>query len=912
MKNQLTTAILVASVPLLLVLLLGCGPADSPPARTSSTQEGETTGTKAFFATPKKDIAQLGEALNATDLGNTRRAVLIGIDQYSNLPDLRFCGKDVAALSGQLVLSGFSQEAIKVLSNGSNDAQLLPTKTNIQEQLATTFAATQPGDLLLVVFSGHGVRVDGKSYLCPSEADGDGENADTKTLLPLDWVYAAMQKTPAAVKMLLVDACQNVVEGTSKAGFGEKPDREELAKRKATREKATRFLRSLENPPQGLLLLTACAPGEFSQESPDLGHGVYIHFLLRALAGHADTNGDGYVSLREMELYAARETEKYVQEKYLLLQRPTLHGTLAGNVIFAKCALGKKFSIPDDVATLDEGVRRAAQDAVITLRKGKHTLKQRIVVSKRVSIAGEGDNPEDVILHCLGKDGGLLFDADEVTLSSLSVEADAGDAITIRSGKSRLHNVVVSTKGKSLDPQEEVLAGIKIIGEKSVPKISNCTVKNCGSAGIYLADKCAPTLERTNISNCDPGILSVSGARGNFIDCEIARNCRFNLYSLASESTFSNCQFLEGAGIGAFCGTGTKGLFAKCRFVNNRGHSISLTRESAPVFTGCHISDGARAGVYTSEQAKGEFTNCDIRGNAEQNVLIESRSNPNFSKCRIFDGKEVGVAVFDEGLGTFDECVLHNNKLPNLVVAAKGHPKLNNSRIYDGGNDGVYVPDEGNVTLNNCFVFNNAREGVNISGGKATLTDCNIYLNASTGVQVKNKGMATLSGSSVYSSGNAEVAAFEGGKVKATNCKIYYGKGHGVYVSDDGAAQFVDSKIYENQQAGVFLINGGEATLERCQINDGKQAGICVVEKGKGVVEKSTLSGNTETAIFAAAGGTVQVSDCTIAKSKQGVHLLTGGNGRFESVTFDAISGADWKIENSAGKVEKVGEEGEE
>ena len=55
---------------------------------------------------------------------------------------------------------------------------------------------------MIVCFSGHGVHLDGKSYLCPPEDRLD----DPKTLIPLDDVYEQLRNCPAMLKLFIVDA----------------------------------------------------------------------------------------------------------------------------------------------------------------------------------------------------------------------------------------------------------------------------------------------------------------------------------------------------------------------------------------------------------------------------------------------------------------------------------------------------------------------------------------------------------------------------------------------------------------------------------------------------------------------------------------------------------------------------------
>ncbi len=148
-------------------------------------------------------------------------------------------------------------------------------------------------DFIVVGFSGHGVHLKGKSYLCP----GDAKLDDPQSLIPLDSVYEMLQQSPAVLKLLLVDACRNDPRLDGERSF-------------APTEGTRQFATSLEQPPRGILLMTSCVPGEIAREEKEFGHGVFMHFLLDGLRGKADEDSSGGVSLIEAYRYAETRTPR--------------------------------------------------------------------------------------------------------------------------------------------------------------------------------------------------------------------------------------------------------------------------------------------------------------------------------------------------------------------------------------------------------------------------------------------------------------------------------------------------------------------------------------------------------------------------------------------------------------------------
>ncbi|MEO8496185.1 MAG: caspase family protein [Planctomycetota bacterium] len=101
------------------------------------------------------------------------------------------------------------------------------------------------------------MHLDGTSYFCPIDARLD--RADS--LLSLEKLYRLLALSPADVKLMLVDACRN--------------DPRPGGTKDLTAE-SMKLAESLDKPPQGILVLSSCAPGQVAVEGPDLGHGVFM------------------------------------------------------------------------------------------------------------------------------------------------------------------------------------------------------------------------------------------------------------------------------------------------------------------------------------------------------------------------------------------------------------------------------------------------------------------------------------------------------------------------------------------------------------------------------------------------------------------------------------------------------------
>jgi hypothetical protein len=248
-----------------------------------------------------------------------RWAVLIGVDDYNEAQDLKYCAADQRSLREQLIVSGFSDDQVFLLVDRAAEPKYLPFKSNIEKQLGLVLNLLEEGDLVVVALSGHGVHLDGKSYFCPMDADPD----DPQTLVSLDDLYRRFDESAAALTVLIVDACRNDPR---------LPNRRS-ADKLSPRDEAKRFTLSLEEPPQGVVLLNSCTAGEMSYEDHELKHGIFMHYVLEGLGGSADADADGRISIQELSRFANVKTKSYVARKFNDSQRPFLKGDLTIDVL---------------------------------------------------------------------------------------------------------------------------------------------------------------------------------------------------------------------------------------------------------------------------------------------------------------------------------------------------------------------------------------------------------------------------------------------------------------------------------------------------------------------------------------------------------------------------------------------------
>ncbi|MBQ2820797.1 MAG: caspase family protein, partial [Thermoguttaceae bacterium] len=231
-----------------------------------------------------------------------RYALLIGVNEYAKpIQSLRFCANDMKTLAESFQKVGVPEENIFLMTDDS-EPERRPTRANIERQIESIAQLMGEEDQLTIAFSGHGVMVDGKSYLCPS--DTDLENRDS--IVSRDWAFEQLEKCVARQKIFIVDACRDEVSFGGAKALGD--------------------ARALEDPigaeTHGFVLIASCDKKQQSWEDETLEHGVFTHFLAEGLAGAAGDE-DGYVSILDLFQYASRKTKKYVFREFNRVQVPT-------------------------------------------------------------------------------------------------------------------------------------------------------------------------------------------------------------------------------------------------------------------------------------------------------------------------------------------------------------------------------------------------------------------------------------------------------------------------------------------------------------------------------------------------------------------------------------------------------------
>jgi hypothetical protein len=212
-------------------------------------------------------------------------ALLIGNTEYTDTHFLKLTtpGKDTEAL--QRVLKDKKICAFQHVSTKINS-----DIHSINQEIEVFFTGNKSDDLLLLYFSGHGVKDDhGALYLAVKDTNYDRLRS---TAIRCDFIRDVMADSNSKSKLLILDCCNSgaYARGT-KSALGDKMGT------------ATAF----DGKGSGHIVLTATDAIQLAWEGDRVigktKNSLFTHFLIKGLEGEADQDGDGRITVDELYDY---------------------------------------------------------------------------------------------------------------------------------------------------------------------------------------------------------------------------------------------------------------------------------------------------------------------------------------------------------------------------------------------------------------------------------------------------------------------------------------------------------------------------------------------------------------------------------------------------------------------------------
>ncbi len=140
-------------------------------------------------------------ALLGSAMAEKRLALVIGIDDYREVPKLTKAVGDANAIGDKLTAIGFT------VARAIN-----PDRRALSLALANFYSTIEPGDTALIHYSGHGVEIKRENYLLPADIPNpDNGSAEllTSEAIALASLVDTLQDKGANVRILIIDACRD-------------------------------------------------------------------------------------------------------------------------------------------------------------------------------------------------------------------------------------------------------------------------------------------------------------------------------------------------------------------------------------------------------------------------------------------------------------------------------------------------------------------------------------------------------------------------------------------------------------------------------------------------------------------------------------------------------------------------------
>ena len=282
-------------------------------------------------------------------------ALIIGNTEYADpgLAQLTAPGKDAEDFARVLRAKDLCEfDDVNVLLNR-------PSPT-ISEAIDKFFDRKKPDDLLVLYFSGHGVRDEyGSLYLAVKNTN---RSLLRSTAIKSDFIREAMDQCRSRRQVLLLDCCNSgaFAQGT-KAEVGG----------------SVGTAKAFEGSGYGRIILTASDATQFAWEGDKVIGGestnsLFTHFLVKGLEGEADWNGDGVITVDELYDYIYGQivnlTPKQTPGKWSYKEQ--------GNIILRQFAAGmEKKARSDDIRRAPAIVGPQGHTGVSPDRKTRTSMK---------------------------------------------------------------------------------------------------------------------------------------------------------------------------------------------------------------------------------------------------------------------------------------------------------------------------------------------------------------------------------------------------------------------------------------------------------------------------------------------------------------------------------------------------------
>ena len=225
--------------------------------------------------------------------------LLVGVNAYQDeeLPKLNYSAVDCQGLAEALVATEgrFTAKEVNIYHDFASEK---PTLNNTIAGLEKIITVARPQDTILFYFSGHGILdlETNQAILCLKDTE---KNNLLTTGLSLEKLLQSLTSSAAHQQLVWLDACHS---GSINLMPHANPTPQFI-----------QVLRQCASQSKGFYALLSCDRGQQSWEFPELGHGVFTHYLIRGLQGEA-ADIQGAIDIDTLYRYVYHRTLQYIDK----------------------------------------------------------------------------------------------------------------------------------------------------------------------------------------------------------------------------------------------------------------------------------------------------------------------------------------------------------------------------------------------------------------------------------------------------------------------------------------------------------------------------------------------------------------------------------------------------------------------
>lgn len=306
-------------------------------------------------------------------------ALIIGNNEYtdSGLSQLTAPGKDAKDFASILKDQNVCAfDDVKVLSN--------ELSSTVIEKIDEFFDQKKPDDMLVLYFSGHGVRDEsGSLYLAFKNTT---RSRLRSTAVKSDYIRDAMDQSRSKRQVLILDCCNSgaFAQGT-KAEIGGPMG----------------LMQAFQG--YGRFVLTASDATQFAWEGDKVigstDNSLFTHFLLKGLEGEADSDSDGKITIDELYDYAYEQVSKVTPNQTPTKSAAKVEGEFVLRQIKHIEDI-KRVDLPDELKDEIEDVRPYVREAAVQkltkILKGKNIGLARSAMDALEKIATDENTTQRI------------------------------------------------------------------------------------------------------------------------------------------------------------------------------------------------------------------------------------------------------------------------------------------------------------------------------------------------------------------------------------------------------------------------------------------------------------------------------------------------------------------------------------